>query len=115
MPTDWPSFAWHVRVWLGTALVVWAVGILLTLIFVPVARKSHLVPAPVLLVLAGVGVLAATMVVLIVLMLAGKVVCPQSSRSYKSLVLVGAPSLTLLALWLVTLAVGGIDFFIPRM
>jgi hypothetical protein len=113
--TDWPSFAWHVRVWLCMALLVWTVGILLTLGLVPLARQSHLVPGPVLLVLAGIAVLASTMVVLIVLILAGKVFYPESPRSYRSLVLVGTPLLTLLALWLVTLSVGGIDFFIPRL
>ncbi len=101
--------------WLGLAVVTWLSGCLLVVILMHHELHSGLVPLPVLAVLGFFPVSGLTLIVHGGLFVAGRKIWPDSLMAPRLLLYLGTPLLTLLCLWLLTLLVGGVDFFIPRM
>jgi len=89
--------------------------VLFALILIPDLLGRSLVPSPILLVLAGIPVCVSTIPVMVLLYFAGKRFRLESPKSCGTLILIGSPPLTLLVLWLFSLVVGGVGFFIPRL
>jgi len=97
------------------SLATWGIVVLLALTFIANLLERSLVPASILLALAGIPVCLSTIPVMVLLYFASKRLCPESPKSSQMLIIMGTPPLTLLALWLFSLLVGGVDFFIPRL
>lgn len=113
--TEWPTFKWCYASWSLISLVTWGIVVLLALILIPDLLGRSLVPAPILLALAGIPVCLSTIPVMVLLYFACKWFRLESPKSCRTLILIGSPPLTLLVLWVFSLVVGGVDFFIPRL
>ena len=113
--TEWPTFQWCFAAWSVIAVATWGIVVLLALTFIADLLARSLVPAPILLALAVLPVCLSTIPIMVMLYFASKRLFPKSLKSCQMFVIIGTPPLTLLALWLSSLLVGGVDFFIPRL
>jgi len=110
-----PTFSSFLLIWVMNSALVWAAVVFLALLFAGESLHRGLVPAPILLVLAGMPVVIFTGLIQGLLYLAAKRLRRESRKFCNLLIVLGAAPLTLLTLWLVTLFLGGADFFIPRL
>jgi hypothetical protein len=111
----WPSFSSFLFLWMLNTVPVWAAVVILAMIFAGSLLHRSLVPAPVLFALAVAPIVTCTGLIQGLLYLAAKRLRPESPKFCNLLMLAGTTPVSVCGLWLMTLLVGGADFFIPRL
>jgi hypothetical protein len=112
---QWPTFSVFLVACIVNAMLVWVIVVFFGVTFAWGLLQRSLVWAPVLFFLAGMPIFVWTVVVQGLLCLAAKFLRPESPRTCNLWMRFGTAPVSIITLWLVTLLVGGPDFFIPRL